>query len=94
MRTLISEVLLPASAAVGLLALLAIPPATAEDRAPQAAATTTVAAVSGTSSAGRPTASHRRSPATDRSAETSRPTIERRCERVERIGKFAITRCE
>jgi hypothetical protein len=34
MRTLISEVLLPASAAIGLLAMLTIPPATAEDRAP------------------------------------------------------------
>ena len=65
MRTLISEVLLPASAAVGLLAMLTIPPATAEDRAPPQDA-----------------------------AETSRPTIESRCERVERIGKFAITRCQ
>jgi hypothetical protein len=92
MRSLISEVLLPASAAVGLLAILTIPPATADDRAPRPTATATVAAVS------TPTAPpHRIAPssvATDRSAETSRPTIERRCERVERIGKFAITRCE
>ncbi len=92
MRSLISEVLLPAAAAVGLLAMLAIPPATAEERVPQAAASTTVAAVSAPS-----VPAHRivpSSPATDRSAESSRPTIERRCERVERIGKFAITRCE
>lgn len=92
MRSLISEVLLPASAAVGLLAMLAIPPATADEREPQAAASTTVAAVSAPS-----VPAHRivpSSPATDRSAESSRPTIERRCERVERIGKFAITRCE
>ena len=66
MKTLISEVLLPASAAVALLAMLAIPPATAEDRAPQ------------------PTA-------TDGS---DKPAIEQRCERIERIGKFTITRCQ
>jgi hypothetical protein len=92
MRTLISEVLLPASAAVGLLALLAIPPATAEERVPQAAPSTTFAAVAASS-----VPTHRivpSSPATDRSAESSRPTIERRCERVERIGKFTITRCQ
>lgn len=92
MRSLISEVLLPASAAVGLLALLAIPPATAEERVPQAAASTTVAAVAPSS-----VPTHRivpSSPAADRSAESSRPTIERRCERVERIGKFTITRCQ
>jgi hypothetical protein len=92
MRSLISEVLLPASAAVGLLAMLAIPPATAEERVPQAEVSVTMAAVS------KPTAPAHRvalsSSATDRSAETGRPTIERRCERVERIGKFAITRCE
>jgi hypothetical protein len=66
MRTLISEVLLPASAAVSLLAMLTIPPATAEDRAQQ------------------PTA-------TDPSA---KPAIEQRCDRIERIGKFTITRCQ
>jgi len=92
MRTLISEVLLPASAAVGLLGMLAIPPATAEDRVPQPEASATMAAVS------TPIAPVHRiapsKPATDRSAETSRSTIEPRCERVERIGKFSITRCE
>jgi hypothetical protein len=92
MRSLISEVLLPASAAVGLLALLTIPPATAEDRAAQPQASTTMAAVSTPTAAPRRMAPSRA--ATDRSAETSGPTIEPRCERIERIGKFSITRCE
>ncbi len=89
MRTLISEVLLPASAAVGLLAMLTIPPATAEDRAPQS---TTTAALSATAvavaSAQQATPSRT---ATDRSVQ---PAIEPRCERTERIGKFTITRCQ
>jgi hypothetical protein len=89
MRTLISEVLLPASAAVGLLAMLTIPPATAEDRAPQPAGTATLAAASvPLASAQRATPSRT---ATDRS---DKPAIEQRCERIERIGKFAITRCQ
>ena len=92
MRTLISEVLLPASAAVGLLAMLTIQPATAEDRVPQPEAAATLAAAS------VPLASaHRSTPsrtATDRSEEPGKATIEPRCERVERIGKFAITRCQ
>jgi len=92
MRTLISEVLLPASAAVGLLAMLTIPPATAEDRALPQEAEVTMAAVS------TPSASaHRTTPsksATARAETPSNPALERRCERVERIGKFTITRCQ
>ena len=92
MRTLISEVLLPASAAVGLLAMLTIQPATAEDRVLQPEATATLAAAS------VPLASaHRATPSrtmTDRLEEPGKQTIEPRCERVERIGKFAITRCQ
>ena len=92
MRTLISEVLLPASAAVGLLAILTIQPATAEDRVsrPEAAATLAAASV--------PLApAYRATPAratTDRAEDPGKPAIEPRCERVERIGKFAITRCQ
>lgn len=92
MRTLISEVLLPASAAVGLLAMLTIPPATAEDRAPREEAAVTMAAVATPSAPSHGIAPSRSE--TDRSAETRRSTIEPRCERVKRIGKFAITRCE
>ena len=92
MRTLISEVLLPASAAVGLLAMLTIPPATAENRVPQPEATASLAAASsGDRSAQQAT------PSQDRDGplgEPSKPAIEPRCERVERIGKFAITRCQ
>jgi len=92
MRTLISEVLLPASAAVGLLAMLTIPPAMAEDRAlPQEAAATMIAVSTPIASV------HRTAPsrsATERAETPSNPTIEPRCERVERIGKFAITRCQ
>lgn len=92
MRTLISEVLLPASAAVGLLAMLTISPATAEDRAVPQEAAVTMATVS------TPIASaHRTTPlksATERAETPSSPAIEPRCERIERIGKFAITRCQ
>jgi hypothetical protein len=92
MRTLISEVLLPASAAVALLAMLTIQPATAEDRVPPPEATATLAATSVASpSAQRATPSRTE---TDRSLKSSKPAIEPRCERVERIGKFAITRCQ
>jgi len=92
MRTLISEVLLPASAAIGLLALLTIHPAAAEDRAPEPQAAATLAATSVPIAA-----AHRANPSrttTDRSLESSKPAIEQRCERVERIGKFAFTRCQ
>ena len=92
MKTLITELLLPASAAVGLLAMLTIPPAMAEDRAAQPKASATMAAVSTATAPAHHTAPSRH--AADRSAETSRPTIEPRCERIERIGKFSITRCE
>ena len=88
MRTLISEILLPASAAVGLLAMLTIPPATAEDRVPQPGTATLAAASVPLASARRATPSRT---ATDRS---DKPAIEQRCERIERIGKFAITRCQ
>lgn len=89
MRTLISEVLLPASAAVGLLTMLTIPPATAEDRAPQLKAPATMAAVS------IPIASaHGIEPSKSATDRSDKPAIEQRCERVERIGKFAITRCQ
>jgi hypothetical protein len=92
MRTLISEVLLPASASVGLLTMLTIPPAAAEDRALPQEATVTMAAVSAPVASAHQTAPSRS--ATEERAETpSNPTIEPRCERVERIGKFAITRC-
>ena len=91
MRTLISEVLLPASASVGLLAMLTIPPAAAEDPAlPQEAAVTMAAVSAPVASVHRTAASKS---ATERAETTSNPTIEPRCERVERIGKFAITRC-
>ena len=90
MRTLISEVLLPASAAVGLLAMLTIPPATAEDRAlPQDDGLD----VSHVSAAGFGPAGHTVE-VRDGPLGTSNPTIEPRCERIERIGKFAITRCQ
>jgi hypothetical protein len=92
MRTLISEVLLPASAAVGLLAMLTIPPATAQDRALPQEATVTIAAVSTPVASAQRTASSKS--ATERAETPSNPTIEPRCERVERIGKFAITRCQ
>jgi len=92
MRTLISEVLLPASAAVALLAMLTIQPATAEDRVPPPEATATLAATS------VPLApAYRVGPArttTDRSEKPGKPAIEPRCERIDRIGKFAITRCQ
>ena len=91
MRTVISEVLLPASAAVGLLGMLAIPPATAGDRVPQPEASATMAAVSTPIAPAHRTAPSRS--ATERAETPSNPTIEPRCERVERIGKFAITRC-
>jgi hypothetical protein len=92
MRTLISEVLLPASAAIGLLALLAIHPATAEDRVPQPEATATLAATSvPLATTGRSAPS---STASARSEAPGRTAIEPRCERVERIGKFKITRCQ
>jgi hypothetical protein len=89
MRTLISEVLLPASAAVGLLAMLTIPPATAEDRAPQPTTTASLS-VTSVALASAQQAKPSRTP-TDRS---DKPAIEPRCERIERIGKFAITRCQ
>jgi hypothetical protein len=89
MRTLISEVLLPASAAIGLLAMLTIPPATAEDRGPQPTTATSLSATS-VALASAQQATPSRTP-TDRS---DKPAIEQRCERVERIGKFAITRCQ
>jgi hypothetical protein len=92
MKTLISDVLLPASAAVGLLALLLIHPATAEDRQVQPEAAATLAAVSAPAGSARQSAPV--SDATDQSAAARKPAIEKRCERVERIGKFAITRCE
>jgi hypothetical protein len=89
MRTLISEVLLPASAAVGLLAMLTIHPATAEDRAPQPTTTVSLSAASvALASAQQATPSRT---AMDRSVQQA---IEPRCERTERIGKFTITRCQ
>lgn len=92
MRTLISEVLLPASAAVGLLAMLTIHPATAEDRVPQPDVSVSMAAVSTPIASARRTAPSRS--ATERAETPSNPAIEPRCERVERIGKFTITRCQ
>ena len=89
MRTLISEVLLPASAAVSLLAMLTIPPATAEDRAQQPTATATLSATAVALASTQRAAPSRT--ATDRS---DKPAIEPRCERIERIGKFTITRCQ
>ena len=92
MRTLISKALLPASAAVGLLAMLTIHPATAEDRLPQPEATAILAAASAPlASAYQATPSRT---ATDGSEEPGSSAIEPRCERVERIGKFKITRCQ
>jgi hypothetical protein len=92
MKTLISDVLLPASAAVGMLALLLIHPATAEDRPVQPEAAATLAAVSAPAAPARQATLE--SDATDSSATARKPAIEKRCERVERIGKFAMTRCE
>ena len=92
MKTLISEVLLPASAAIGLLAMLTIDPATADDRIAQPEAAATLAANSvPIAPAGRSTPSRA---ATERSEAPGRTGIEPRCERVERIGKFTITRCQ
>ena len=92
MKTLISEVLLPAAAAVGLLAMLAVPPATAEEPPAAPAAVATLAA------AGAPTQSARQTVAAQDAVGTAKagrkPTVEPRCERVERIGKYAFTRCE
>lgn len=92
MRNLISEVLLPASAAVGLLAMLAIPPATAEDRPLQEEVAATLAAASTPVASAYRTAPSRSE--TEASEQPSKAAIEPRCERVKRIGKFAITRCQ
>lgn len=89
MRTLISEVLLPASAAVGLLAMLTIHPATAEDRAPQPTATASLSATSVALASTR-----QATPSQTATDSPDKPAIEPRCERIERIGKFAITRCQ
>jgi hypothetical protein len=89
MRTLISEVLLPASAAVGLLAMLTIPPATAEDRAQQPTATATLSAT-----AVALASTQRAAPPRTATEPSAKPAIEQRCDRIERIGKFTITRCQ
>lgn len=94
MKTLISEVLLPASAAIGLLAMLAIPPAAADEQPLKspAAATATVAAISAPITSVQHSASAQGE--TARSSTVSRSAVEPRCERIERIGKFTITRCQ
>jgi len=92
MKTLVSEVLLPAAAAVGLLAMLAIPPATAEEPPASPADMPTLAAVGAPTQAARQTVAAQEAVGT--ATASRKPAVEARCERVERIGKYAFTRCE
>ena len=97
MKSLIRDVLLPATAALAFLCAMAIPAARAQDGV---AAPGKVASLAAASSASPPAlaASARAVPESGPStvATAAGPTVRAgpNCGRVERIGKFAIRRCE
>ena len=91
MTSLFREVLLPSAAAVGLLLAAAVDVATAGESPgvkPVQLASAPVLAAPHQPAPTQPTAE----------ADPSRPrnkplAVERRCDRIERIGKFTLTRC-
>jgi len=92
MTSLFREVLLPSAAAVGLLLAAAVDVATAGE-APEAKPVQIAAAPVSAA----PHQPARRQPIVE--ADLSRPRnkpleVERRCDRIQRIGKFTITRCD
>ena len=94
MNSLIRDVMLPAAAAVGFLVAMAMPSAEARDLP---AVTEPVAVLASASSATSLTIDEHGSDssvATDATKRGPKARDEQRCERVERIGKFAIRRCE
>ena len=92
MTSLFREVLLPSAAAVGLLFAAAIDVATAGDAPGVEPAQIAAVPVSAAPRQPAPT-----EPTAD--ADPSRPRnkpleVERRCDRIQRIGKFTVTRCD
>ena len=92
MTSLFREVILPSAAAVALLFAAAADVATAEE-APRVEPVRIAAAPV-------PTARHQTAPTEPTAdADPSRPgneplAVERRCERIQRSGKFTLTRCD
>ena len=92
MTSLFREVLLPSAAAVGLLFAVAVDVATAGEAPgvkPVQIAAAPVLAAPHQPAPTQPTAE----------ADPSRPRnkpleVERRCDRIQRIGKFTVTRCD
>jgi hypothetical protein len=94
MSSLIREAMLPAAASVGFLVAMAIPSAQAQEVATAPEPVAVLASASSAASLGgdEPDADARVAPETMKPGPTKRGG--RRCERVERIGKFVIRRCE
>jgi hypothetical protein len=94
MSNMIRNVMLPAAAAVGFLVAMAMPSAQAEE---VPAAPEPVAVLASASSAASLTVDESDSDsslATYRTERGPKARDEQRCERVKRIGKFTIRRCE
>lgn len=100
MNSLIRDVLFPSAAAIGLLGAAVMDSAVADEStiaetAVVAAAAPIVAAAPVATVAQAASAPSRPSAVTETVEDEARPTsIERRCERTGRIGKFKITRCD
>ena len=92
MTSLFREVLLPSAAAVGLLLAAAVDVATAGESPrvkPVQIAAAPVLAARHQPAPTQPTAE------ADPSRPRSKPLeVERRCDRIQRIGKFTVTRCD
>ena len=100
MKSLIRDVLFPSAAAIGLLGAAVMDSALADestiaDLAVVAAAEPIVAAAPVATVAQVTPAASKPSAVTEVVDDEAQPTsIERRCERTGRIGKFKITRCD
>lgn len=94
MKSLIRDVMLANAAATVLLAMTAVAPVSAQQ---QPAAVEPIASVA-VAAPGRALATDAASAASDpRPAAVAEPSpggIERRCRRIDRIGKATITRCD
>ena len=94
MNSLIRDVMLPAAAAVGFLVAIAIPSAEAQDVPDAPEPVAVLASASSAASLTIDESGSDSSAATEGTKRGPKARDEQRCERVERIGKFAIRRCE
>lgn len=94
MSSLIREVILPAAAAVGFLVAMAIPSAQAQEVATAPEPAAVLASASSAASLAVDESGSNARVVSEATKPDSTARAGRRCERVERIGKLAIRRCE